>query len=193
MDWNMARPLSEEKRQALLDAAADFVAASGTGASTARIAKAAGVSVGTLFTYFPTKDDLLNQLFVDIETNLTETMLAPYPADASAKDRLFAVWNRLIDWGLKQATARKALRQLKVSDRVTAESRRQCHAMQLDARAMVEECLAGHAAPDRIAFYIDTILFDLADISINAITARPKESDAIRQAGFDLFWNGSAA
>jgi len=120
-------------------------------------------------------------------------MLAPYAADASAKDRLFAVWNRLIDWGLAYATARKALRQLKVSDRVTAESRAHCHAMQRDARTMVVECLAGHAAPDRIAFYIDTILFDLADISINAIAARPKESDAIRQAGFDLFWKGSAA
>jgi len=177
----------------LLNAAADFVAAVGTGAPTAKIAKAAGVSEGTLFTYFSTKDDLLNQLFVEIEANLIQTMLAPYPADTSAKDRLFAVWNRLIDWGLKQATARKALRQLKVSDRVTAESRSQCQAMQLSARAMVEECLADHTAPDRIAFYIDTILFDLADITINAITAKPKESNAIRLAGFDLFWNGSAA
>ena len=190
----MARPLSEEKRQALLDAAAEFVANLGTGASTAKIAKAAGVSEGTLFTYFPTKDDLLNQLFLEIEADLTETMLAPYPAaDASARDRLFAVWNRLIDWGLAHATARKALRQLKVSDRVTAKSRNRCHAMQRDARTMVEECLAGHAAPDRIAFYIDTILFDLADISINAVAAKPQESDAIRQAGFDLFWKGSAA
>ena len=34
---------------------------------------------------------------------------------------------------------------------------------------------------------------DLADISINAVTAKPQESDAIRQAGFDLFWKGSAA
>jgi len=189
----MARPLSEEKRQALLDAAAEFVPSLGTGASTAKIAKAAGVSEGTLFTYFPTKDDLLNQLFLEIEADLTETMLAPYPADASAKDRLFAVWNRLIDWGLAHATARKALRQLKVSDRVKAESRNRCHAMLRDARTMVEECLAGHAAPDRIAFYIDTILFDLADISINAVTAKPQESDTIRQAGFDLFWKGSAA
>src|SRR5438034_9077367 len=106
----MARPLSEEKRQALLDAAAEFVARLGTGASTAKIAKAAGVSEGTLFTYFSTKDDLLNQLFLEIEAHLTETMLAPpYPADASAKDQLFMVWNRLIDWGLAHATARKAL------------------------------------------------------------------------------------
>src|SRR5260221_973811 len=175
----MARPLSEEKRQALLDAAAEFVARLGTGASTAKIAKAAGVSEGTLFTYFPTKDDLLNQLFLEIEAHLTETMLAPYPADASAKDRLFSVWNRLIDWGLAHATARKALRQLKVSDRVTAESRNRWQAMLRDARTMVEACLAGHAAPDRIAFYIDTILLDLAAITMKAVIAKPQESDAL--------------
>ena len=73
----MARPLSEEKRQALLDAAAEFVASLGTGASTAKIAKAAGVSEGTLFTYFPTKDDLLNQLFLEIEADLAETDAGP--------------------------------------------------------------------------------------------------------------------
>jgi hypothetical protein len=103
------------------------------------------------------------------------------------------VWNRLIDWGLAHSTSRTALRQLKVSDRVTTESRSRCHAKLRDARAIVERCLTGHAAPDRVAFYIDTILFDLADITINAIAAKPKEGKAIRQAGFDLFWKGSAA
>ncbi|WP_416409292.1 TetR/AcrR family transcriptional regulator [Agrobacterium rosae] len=189
----MARPLSEEKRQALLDAAAEFVANMGTGAPTSKIAKAAGVSEGTLFTYFPTKDDLLNELFLDIEASFIETMLAPYPADVSARDRLCIVWNRLIDWGLANEASRKALRQLKVSDRITADSRNRCHAMLRDARTMVEGCLSGHAAPDRINFYIDTILIDLADSTINAVAAKPEDSDAIRRAGFDLFWKGSAA
>lgn len=189
----MARPLSEEKRDALLEAASQLIAQLGTGAATAKIAKAAGVSEGTLFTYFPSKDDLLNDLFVEIEGQLARTMMAPYPEHASARDRLFIVWSRLIGWGLEHATARKALRQLKVSDRVTAESRKRCHAMFGEARTMVEQCLSGHAAPERTAFYIDTILFDLADIAMNAIAARPAEREAILQAGFDLFWKGSAA
>ena len=73
------------------------------------------------------------------------------------------------------------------------ESRKRCHAMFRDARSIVEQCLAGHSAPERVAFYIDTILFDLADITMNAIAAKPKDREAIRQAGFDLFWKGSAA
>lgn len=189
----MARPLSEEKHDALLEAASDLIAQLGTGASTAKIARAAGVSEGTLFTYFPSKDDLLNELFVAIEGQFAGTMIAPYPMAASARDRLFVVWSRLIEWGLDHSTARKALRQLKVSDRVTPESRKRCHAMFRDARAIVEQCLAGHSAPERVAFYIDTIMFDLADITMNAIAAKPAEREAICQAGFDLFWKGSAA
>jgi hypothetical protein len=44
----MARPLSEEKRGALLAAAADAVAFSGVAASTVKIAKDGGVAEGTL-------------------------------------------------------------------------------------------------------------------------------------------------
>ena len=46
----MARPLSEAKRDAILAAAAQLVAAQGVGASTAQIAKAAKVAEGTVFT-----------------------------------------------------------------------------------------------------------------------------------------------
>ena len=54
----MARPRSEDKRTAILEAATEVVAVLGVGAPTAKIAKGAGVAEGTLFTYFATKDDL---------------------------------------------------------------------------------------------------------------------------------------
>jgi len=138
----MARPLSEEKREAILEAAAELVAQMGTGASTANIAKAAGVAEGTLFTYFGTKDDLLNQLFVEIEKGLAG-MLASSPQAGSPRERVRHIWDRLIDWGVANPTQRKALRQLKVSDRVSAKSRRSCDAMFQEAREMVEQSLAG--------------------------------------------------
>ncbi|WP_027552796.1 TetR/AcrR family transcriptional regulator [Bradyrhizobium sp. Cp5.3] len=189
----MARPLSEEKRQALLVAAADLVAMLGVGASTAKIAQAAGVSEGTLFTYFATKDDLLNQLFVEIETNLAEAMLAPYPKDSGARKRFRTVWDRLIDWGLANPTRRKVLRQLKLSDRISAASRHHCEAMYREAREIVEQSLSGRVDPKRASFYIDTVLFGLADIVTEAVAANPKDRESIREAGFDLFWKGSAA
>ena len=58
----MARPKSPEKREAILNAAAEEIANSGLGVATAKIARRASIAEGTLFTYFPTKDDLLNAL-----------------------------------------------------------------------------------------------------------------------------------
>lgn len=54
----MARPKSEDKKQALLEAATQAIAQSGIAASTAVIARNAGVAEGTLFRYFATKDEL---------------------------------------------------------------------------------------------------------------------------------------
>ncbi|HBY4748947.1 TPA: TetR/AcrR family transcriptional regulator [Klebsiella pneumoniae] len=58
----MARPKSEDKKQALLEAATAAFAQSGIAASTSAIARSAGVAEGTLFRYFATKDELLNEM-----------------------------------------------------------------------------------------------------------------------------------
>lgn len=64
----MARPKSEDKKLALLEAATTAFAQSGVAASTAVIARNAGVAEGTLFRYFATKDDLINELYLFFKT-----------------------------------------------------------------------------------------------------------------------------
>jgi AcrR family transcriptional regulator len=90
----MARLLSEEKRNALLTAATNAVALAGVAASTARIAKDAGVAEGTLFIYFPTKDELLNQLYLDLKSDLRGFLTTDYPADTSVQEQIHHLWSR---------------------------------------------------------------------------------------------------
>jgi AcrR family transcriptional regulator len=62
------RPLradAERNRRRLLDAAAAVFAERGLDASTAEIARRAGVGQGTVFRRFPTKDDLVAAIVVD--------------------------------------------------------------------------------------------------------------------------------
>lgn len=70
----MARPKSEDKKQALLEAATAAFAQSGIAASTSAIARSAGVAEGTLFRYFATKDELLNELYLAIKLRLAEIL-----------------------------------------------------------------------------------------------------------------------
>ena len=75
----MARPRSEDKRSAIMAAAIRAIASRGPGAPTATIAKEAGVSNGSLFTYFETKADLLNQLYREIKGDMAAAALDGTP------------------------------------------------------------------------------------------------------------------
>jgi AcrR family transcriptional regulator len=63
----VARPRSDEKRADILAAAGRVIGDFGPSAPTARIAKEAGVAEGTIFIYFDTKDELLNELYLELK------------------------------------------------------------------------------------------------------------------------------
>ncbi len=93
----MARPRSEDKRHAILAAASETIAVLGLGAPTARIAKLAGVAEGTLFTYFATKDDLLNQLYLDLKLELRAVMMPAFPKHESTKAKARHIWGKNVE------------------------------------------------------------------------------------------------
>ncbi len=188
----MARPLSEEKREAILGSAAALVATMGTAAPTAKIAKTAGLAEGTLFTYFASKDALLNQLYLEIKAGLGEAMLDSYPSDGSVEARSRHVWDRLIDWGAAHPMKRKAMRQLSVSDRITEDTRRRGAAAFREISAMLEQSLADDALKDQAPVFIGAILEALAETTLEFIARNPKDHEQYKQAGFEAFWNGVA-
>src|SRR5258708_12625452 len=85
--YRMARPKSQEKRNALLAAAIELIAEQGLSVPTSKIAHVAGVAEGTLFTYFETKERLLNDLYVELKLQEREEMMRDYPVHASLQDR----------------------------------------------------------------------------------------------------------
>jgi AcrR family transcriptional regulator len=186
----MARPLSDAKRTAILDAAAQQVAAQGVGASTAQIAKAAKVAEGTVFTYFETKDALLNALFVRLEERLAEAVGGSFPAGAEVQEQLRHVWNALLVWGAAHPVDRMALRQLKVSERITECTRTHCAGLFGTTLRTLEASLARHIDPERLPFYLGRVLITLLETTLEAMAVQPDQRDALQQAGFDLFWKG---
>jgi len=59
----MVRKPSQIKKEQLLSSALKLFVENGVGnTSTSAIAKEAGVAAGTLFLYFPTKQDLIHEL-----------------------------------------------------------------------------------------------------------------------------------
>ena len=69
------------------------------GTSTAQISKEAGITTGTLFNYFSTKEDLINSLSFEVKGQLSQSMGKEIEAQNTFQDKLRKIWSNLIKWG----------------------------------------------------------------------------------------------
>ena len=185
----MARPRSEDKRNAILDAATKVFAEQGASAPTARIARQAGVAEGTLFTYFESKDVLLNELYLTLKSGLREQMLEGYPHRASIRERARHAWNGYVDWGVAHPDGRKVMAQLTVSERITDDSKAAGSAPFGGVQDMLKEAKAKGVLSDVSPGFVGALLSSMAEVTISFIEREPKRAEAYRVAGFEAFWN----
>jgi AcrR family transcriptional regulator len=188
-ETRMARPKSEDKRNAILAAATQVIAEQGLGAPTARIAKVAGVAEGTLFTYFESKDALLNELYLDIKSDMREVMMTAYPKAASIQDRARYVWQKYVDWGVAFPHKRRAVAQLAVSDRLSESTRVAGMQAFADVNEMMQASIASGVLRDHPPAFAAAIMGALADTTMEFIAREPAQAERYRDAGFEAFWN----
>src|ERR1700710_931004 len=112
----MARPRSTDRRNAILSAATQVIAVQGLGASTAAIAKAAGVSNGSLFLYFDTKATLLNELYVELKTEMGAAAVDGLPVAGGMREQVRQLCNQWLRWATSFPEKRRTLAVLDIAD-----------------------------------------------------------------------------
>ncbi|RQU13639.1 TetR/AcrR family transcriptional regulator [Burkholderia cenocepacia] len=186
----MARPRSPDKHEAILAAAARALAEDGATATTARIARLAGVAEGTVFTYFETKDALLNALYVSLKADMREAMMTGFPEHAPAEQAVRHAWNGYVSWGVANPDGRRALQQLGVSGRID-DANRAAGAEGFGAiRALLREQVAASGAlnRDEAHAFCSAVFTSIADVAMESIARDPARADAYREAGFRALW-----
>lgn len=179
----MARPKSEEKRLHLLKAAAQAVAERGVGAPTALVAKLAGVAEGTLFRYFPTKEVLLNEMYLYISELSLEGTRQAFDPSLPLVERARALWDAHIDWALEHPMLNRAATQLAVTDILTDATREAEMALFPDTemmeRAYSSDVLAGHSQK-----YRDALFVSIANTTIDFAMREPARVEDYKASGF---------
>ncbi len=186
----MARPRSGDKREAILAAAISVFAERGLSAPTSAISKTAGIAEGTLFTYFPTKDDLLNALYRQIKLELAEVLMSGFARKKDVRAKLQHIWNAFVDWGVSNPERQKALAQLLVSDKLTKETKAVGAAPFAEVDAMAAEAVAQGAIRDFPAEFLIAVMEAMTQATIAMITANPSRAARYRTLGFETLWNG---
>ena len=126
-----------DKREAILAAALRLVARLGLhNTPMSAVAREAGVAAGTLYLYFPSKEAMINALYLELLEDRDRSMRAEAGAEetATGRDGLWSFWHGLARWHLDRPEASNFAEQCKASgilSEATRDFERRQHAQGL--------------------------------------------------------------
>ncbi len=189
----MARTLNPERRAKLLSSALTLFVKNGiANTSTAEIAKGAGTAAGTLFLYFPTKQDLLNELVLKIGKEQSDHINQLLEPSLSARETFFIIWHGTVTWFLENVEAYRYIQQVRDSGMISES------AVQESSKffgyyynAIQKGFQEGSIKTYPLGLIGDFLYQDIVAV-INHISRQPdsdQREETIRQ-GFEIFWDG---
>ena len=184
----MPRPRSDDKRSAILAAAARVIVTHGLGAPTALIAQEAGVSNGSLFTYFGTKGELFNELYLDLKAGMATAAFEGLPAGSDLRGQFLHVWTRWMKWAMHSPEKRRALAQLSVSDEITLESREKGHRTMAGIADLMERGRANGPLREAPKGFVVALMNSIADATMDFMMQDPAHADRHSLVGFEALW-----
>jgi AcrR family transcriptional regulator len=184
----MSRHRSEEKRDAVLAAAIRVFATQGLGAPTALIAKEAGVSNGSLFTYFPTKIELLNELYLELKSEMAFASVRGLPAKVETRKQMLHIWRNWMKWAAKNPGKRRTLALLNVSDALVPQSRAQGHKIMAGIAALLERSRANGPMRQAPMGFVVALLNSIAEATIDFMILEPRRAASHSKTGFEALW-----
>ena len=187
----MARPRSNDKRNAILQAAVQLFAARGVCSTpTSAISAAAHVAEGTLFTYFPHKEALINEIYLHLKREVADSLLSAYPKAADARVRFRHIWDRYIQWGVAHPDKFRVLAQLQVAESVSPQSRALGSAGFKEIERLAKDSIRKKRIRNHPLAYLAALMGSMAETTIAFVSQDKNSRFDHAGAGFDIFWAG---
>ncbi len=112
-----------KKEHLLLSAIDTFVEHGSQGSSMNLIAKNAKLPVGSLYTYFCSKEELLNKIYLFIKANEIDFILKKYDDTKSVKKRFFSFYTQFIHFFIKHPNQLKFIQLYIYSPEINLKTR----------------------------------------------------------------------
>lgn len=186
----------KDKREAILTTALTLFSERGFfGTPTSLISKEAGVATGTLFFYFRTKEDLIDDLYRRIKAEAAQAMHQGLAEEGTPKAKLRRLGANAVTWGIRNPAKLKFMEQFAHSPFVSTSAQEEGMSHFHFLKDLVQEGIREGVIRDTDP----TLLFCMMASALNglitraSVTADPAERDAIVEEGLDLVWNGMKA
>ena len=152
------------------------------------IAKEAGIANGSLFTYFETKADLLNQLYLELKVEMASAAMKNLPKDAELREQVFQVWQNWMKWALSFPEKRRALAQLGVSDEITPATRTAAGKAMAGAAELMQQVRATGSMRTASMPFVLALMNSVAEATMDFISHDRANAKMHSTAGFEALW-----
>jgi len=185
----------KDKKTAIMDAALKLFTERGFhGTSTAEISKEAGVATGTLFNYFPTKEDLINSLYFEVKGQLSQSMGKEIEVPSTFQDKLRKMWSNLIKWGLDNQEEFLFVGQFCSSPYITKFTREEVMKEYVFLHDLVNEGIKVGMIIDFPSELTIAMFYHASRTVVNLILDSDSSQDKSKyiEDGFQIIWRGLA-
>lgn len=183
---------SEDKRRALLQAALKLFTTNGFhGTPTSKIAKEAGVATGTLFHYFSTKEELINQLYLEIKQDLRHALEAGVDDEQTIRGQTYKGWTNFVAWALEHPEKVQFFNQFSSSPYISSLTREEGIQHFRFLKDLLEEGKRQDVLKDMPIDLLFDITTGMCQVLAVHFMHHPEkfQDDAYREMAFDAYWD----
>lgn len=160
------------------------------GTPTSKIAKEAGVANGTLFHYFKTKEELINELYLFIKKNLRHYQLENYIESQSTYEKVKHVWYQTVKWGIENPQEYIFHQQFHSSPYINSISRKQGALSFQHLRDILQEGIDNESIINEDVEFINGYVSASSFAFITYAIKHPqKVTDKLIERGFKMAWH----
>jgi AcrR family transcriptional regulator len=183
----------DETRKKLLDAALQLFSERGwRNTATAEISQQAGVATGTLFNHFPSKDDLVKELFLVIKADQSAAVAVDFPQSASPRERVQHAWQAVAAWSLANPMQHTFACDCKSSRLVPEDVLEQSRELFCPVLIAIEEAVESGELRDIPRPLLLGIMGAIYEGQIHLLAGQENTDDVDEyiDLSFDILWNG---
>ncbi len=182
-----------EKRTQIMKAALKLFCEHGfQNTSTASISKEADVATGTLFLYFPSKESLINTLYIESKKEMSEFLQEGLQRQKTPRSRVRHIWMRANEWALQNQNAFRFTHMFAASPYISTVTRKEAASSADFAEKFIRAAIR-EGAIGKMSLPLFFSIFDglwIATVNHCATLKSKKNRQKIAEQAFEVFWKG---
>ncbi len=182
-----------DKNTQIIEAAIQLFAKDGVSVPTAKIAKEAGVSNGTLFNYFATKQDLIDSVYFYIKEKMANEIVSDADFDNGLEHMLLNLWKSYVAWADSHILQHQVVDFLYSSQMLSDDVKEASHHFFIAFHETMEQAIEDKILLEAPRYYLCEIAASHLRATMSYAQSnnlKGDELDKLVEKSFEIYWNG---